>query len=131
VLIDLLIYKHPLLEKYMVKEIKKENSELVIEDKISQVDGAKATAIVKKYLDDNFGNVGMLHYRIEDLTRNGEKTQFFVICSILSAFGSIERLYYKIKVNINDGAILEVWKSKPTKEDEREITLTRTTFKED
>lgn len=115
----------------MEEEIKTENSEEIVKEDISQIDGAKATAIVKKYLDDNFGNVGMLHYRIEDLTKNGEKTQFYVICSILSAFGSVERLYYKIKVNINDGAILEVWKSKPTKEDEREITLTRTTFKEE
>jgi hypothetical protein len=101
-----------------------------IEKGISQIDGAKATAIAKKYLDDNFGNVGMLHYRIEDLTKNGEETQFYVICSLLSAFGSQERLYYKIKVNIKDGAILEVWKSAPTKEDEKEITLTRVKFKE-
>lgn len=100
------------------------------EKAVSQIDGARATAIARKYLDDNFGNVGMLHYRIEDLTRNGEKTQFYVICSILSAFGSQERLYYKIKVNIEDGNILEVWKSQPTKEDEGEIVLTRVKFKE-
>ncbi|MEA3329407.1 MAG: hypothetical protein U9Q06_01560 [Nanoarchaeota archaeon] len=108
------------------------DSEKTIEEtqNIPQIDGAKATAIVRKYLDDNFGNVGMLHYRVEDVTRNGDKTQYYVICSILSAFGSSERLYYKIKVNISDGAILEVWKSKPTKEDENEITLTRVKFKE-
>ena len=109
---------------------KKENGEEQNEKAVSQIDGAKATAIARKYLDDNFGNVGMLHYRIEDLTRNGEETQFYVICSILSAFGSQERLYYKIKVNIKDGNILEVWKSKPTKEGEDEIVLTRVKFKE-
>lgn len=106
------------------------NEEVKNEDSISQIDGAKATKIVKDYLEQNFGNVGMLHYRIEDLTRNGNKTQFYVICSLLSAFGSQERLYYKIKVNVEDGGILEVWKSKPAKEDDEEIILTRVKFKE-
>ena len=106
------------------------SSEVGIDNSISQIDGAKATKIVRDYLEQNFGNVGMLHYRIEDLTRNGDKTQFFVICSLLSAFGSKERLYYKIKVNVEDGGILEVWKSKPSKEDEEQITLTRVKFQE-
>ena len=114
----------------MVKEEKENSKEIIVEKEINQVDGAKATAIARKYLDDNFGNVGMLHYRIENLTQNGDKTQFYVICSILSSFGSQERLYYKIKVNIADGNILEVWKSKPTIEDEDEIILTQLKFKE-
>ncbi len=114
------------------KEVVEKKSEEVVEEieNISKIDGAKSTAIAKNYLEDNYGNVGMLHYRIEDVTRNGDETQFYVICSILSSFGSKERLYYKIKVNISDGAILEVWKSKPTTEDEGEITLTRVKFKE-
>lgn len=106
------------------------NEEVKNENPISQIDGAKATKIVKDYLEQNFGNVGMLHYRIEDLTKNGDKTQFYVICSLLSSFGSQERLYYKIKVNVEDGGILEVWKSKPSKEDEEQITLTRVKFQE-
>ena len=114
----------------MAKEEKENSDEIIVEREINQVDGAKATAIARKYLDDNFGNVGMLHYRIENLTRNGDKTQFYVICSILSSFGSQERLYYKIKVNIADGNILEVWKSKHTTEDEDEIILTPLKFKE-
>jgi len=109
----------------------KRDEEVSNENSVSQIDGAKATKIVRDYLEQNFGNVGMLHYRIEDLTKNGDKTQFYVICSLLSAFGSKERLYYKIKVNIEDGAILEVWKSKPAKEeDEEQIILTRVKFKE-
>jgi len=114
------------------KQVEDERSEEVKnENSISQIDGAKATEIVKNYLEQNFGNVGMLHYRIEDLTRNGNATQFYVICSLLSAFGSQERLYYKIKVNVEDGGILEVWKSKPSKEDEEPITLTRVKFQEE
>lgn len=98
------------------------NSEDEIEEiqNIPQVDGAKATSIVRKYLEDNFGNVGMLYYRVENLERNGEKTQFYVTCSLLSSFGSKERLYYRFKVNIADGNILEVWRSKPTNEQEND-----------
>lgn len=107
----------------MDEEVKNENP-------ISQIDGAKATKIVKDYLEQNFGNVGMLHYRIEDLSRNGDATQFYVICSLLSSFGSKDRLYYKIKVNVEDGGILAVWKSQPAIEDGEEIVLTRVKFKE-
>lgn len=99
--------------------------------KIPQIDGSKATAIARKYLEDNFGNVGMLYYRVENLERNGEKTQFYVICSLLSSFGSKERLYYRFKVNISDGNILEVWRSKPTDDQETGITLTKIKIKEE
>lgn len=112
-------------------EKQKENSEKnIVEKEINQIDGAKATSIAREYLEQNFGNVGMLYYRLENLERNIEETKFYVICSLLSAFGSKERLYYKIKVNIADGNILEVWRSKPTKEEETGITLTRINFKE-
>ena len=100
------------------------------EKAVSQIDGARATTIAREYLEQNFGNVGMLYYRVEGVERNTEKTKFYVVCSLLSSFGSKERLYYKIKVNIADGDILEVWRSKPTKEDEHEITLTRIKIKE-
>jgi len=106
-------------------------SDVKNEDVISQIDGAKATTIVREYLEQNFGNVGMLYYRVENLERNGDKTQFYVSCSLLSGFGSKERLYYKIKVNIEDGHILEVWRSRPTKEDESEISLTKIKIKEE
>jgi len=113
--------------------VKDENiSKETVEDEkiIDKIDGAKATTIAREYLEQNFGNVGMLYYRVENVERNGAKTQFYVTCSLLSSFGSKERLYYKIKVNIADGNILEVWRSKPTKEEESEITLTRIKIKE-
>ena len=126
---------HQKLFKEHLTEFKKERGDYskmvdekdkeVEEKEIGQVDGAKATAIARSYLEQNYGNVGMLYYRVENLERNTEKTKFYVICSILSAFGSKERLYYKFKVNIADGNILEVWRSKPTNENEAEITLTR------
>ena len=66
----------------------------------------------------------MLYYRVENLKRNGEETQFYVLCSLLSAFGSKERLYYRFKVNIANGDIIEVLRSKPTSDDAMKITLT-------
>mgnify|MGYP001602565022 CR=1 FL=1 len=95
------------------------------ENSVSQIDGAKATRISREYLEQNYGNVGMLYYRVENLERNGEETQYYVTCSLLSSFGSKERLYYRFKVNISDGHILEVWRSKPTNEEEAEIKLTK------
>ena len=103
--------------KMVEKKEEEISEEKAVEQEISQVDGARATTIAREYLEQNFGNVGMLYYRVESLERNTEKTKFYVICSLLSSFGSKERLYYKIKVNIADGNILEVWRSKPTKED--------------
>jgi len=114
----------------MVEEKEKTDNIEKDEEPIAQVDGAKATTIAREYLEQNFGNVGMLYYRVENLERNGAKTQFYVTCSLLSSFGSKERLYYRFKVNIADGNILEVWRSKPTNEDETEITLTKVTIKE-
>lgn len=102
---------------------KQENKDNIDAEPIAQVDGARATAIVREYLEQNYGNVGMLYYRIERLERNGKKTQFYVTCSLLSGFGSKERLYYRFKVNIADGDILDVWRSKPVKEDDAEIVL--------
>jgi len=107
------------------------NSENTEGKGISQIDGAKATTIAREYLEQNFGNVGMLYYRVENLERNGDKTQFYVTCSLLSAFGSKERLYYKIKVNISDGNIIEVWRSNPAKGDEDKITLKKINTKEE
>ena len=111
--------------------VEERGEEVRNEKTISQIDGSKATAIVRDYLEQNFGNVGMLYYRVESLARNGDNTQFYVTSSLLSGFGSKERLYYKIKVNIEDGNILEVWRSKPTKDDEAEISLTRIVIKEE
>lgn len=93
-------------------------------ENISKIDGTKATTIAREYLEQNFGNVGMLYYRVENLKRNGEETQFYVLCSLLSAFGSKERLYYRFKVNIANGDIIEVLRSKPTSDDAMKITLT-------
>lgn len=115
----------------MESQEKENNGEQKDEKTVSQIDGARATTVAREYLEQNFGNVGMLYYRVEGVERNTEKTKFYVVCSLLSSFGSKERLYYKIKVNIADGDILEVWRSKPTKEDEHEITLTRIKIKED
>ncbi len=115
---------------FMEPQKKENNEEQEDEKAVSQIDGARATTIAREYLEQNFGNVGMLYYRVEAVERNTEKTKFYITCSLLSAFGSKERLYYKIKVNIADGNILEVWRSKPTKEEEHEITLTRIKIKE-
>ena len=112
------------------KTVEAESSDVSNGDSVSQIDGGKATKIAREYLEQNFGNVGMLYYRVEELDRNGDETQFYVTCSILSAFGSKERLYYKFRVNISDGHILEVWRSKPSKEDGHEIELTRIKFTE-
>ena len=106
----------------MAEEEKSESGEVAKpKELITPIDGAKATAIARKYLEDNYGNIGVLYYRVEDVTRNGDKTQFYVICSILSAFGRKDRLYYRIKVNISDGAMVETYHISDKTESEKDI----------
>jgi hypothetical protein len=73
-----------------------------------QIDAGRATAVARNYLEKNYGNVNMLLFRIEYARPNDVKDQFHVLCSLLHSFGSVNRLYYHIKVDINDGGIIEV-----------------------
>ena len=72
---------------------------------IKNIDADKATTIVRMYLESNYGNLGLLLFRVVSVTPNGTKDQFHILCSLLSSMGSSKRLYYYIKVNIADGSI--------------------------
>lgn len=76
------------------------------------VDAGQATKIVRSYLEDNFGNLGMLLFKVEFVKPNGEKDKFRVLCSLLTSLGSNERSYYYIHVDIKKGIILDVAKGK-------------------
>ena len=76
------------------------------------VDAGQATKIVRSYLEDNFGNLGMLLFKVEFVKPNGEKDKFRVLCSLLTSLGSNERSYYYIHVDIKKGIILDVSKGK-------------------
>jgi len=92
------------------------------EDKaINGIDAGKATSIARHYLEENYGNLGLLLFRVEFVKPNGEKDKFQVLCSLLGSLGSSKRLYYLIKVNIADGNIVDVFQGEEGKDGE--ITL--------
>lgn len=87
------------------------------EDKaINGIDAGKATSIARHYLEENYGNLGMLLFRVEFVQPNGEKNKFKVLCSLLSSLGSSKRLYYLVKVNIADGDIVDVFQGEEDKD---------------
>ena len=92
------------------------------EDKaIDGIDAGKATSVVRNYLEENYGNLGMLLFRVEGVEPNGEKNKFKVLCSLLSSLGSSKRLYYLVKVNIANGAIVDVFQGE--EDEDGKITL--------
>lgn len=96
---------------------------MVDEIKVSQIDAGNATSIARSYLEENYGNLGMLLFRVISVQPNGTKDQFHVICSLLNSIGSSKRLYYKIKVNITDGSIKEVFQGEESKDNPDTIVL--------
>lgn len=96
---------------------------------VVSIDAGKATAIVRQYLEDNYGNVGMLLYRVESVKPNSEKDKFIVLCSILSSIGSAKRLYHQIKVNIKDGSMENILQGE--KDAEGKIILNKTDVSEE
>ncbi len=81
-------------------------------DPVPQIDARKATDIARDYLTKNFGNLGLLMFRLEQVRPNTKNTNYFVTCSILSNVGSNERIFYVIKVDIEKQNILEVHQGK-------------------
>lgn len=101
------------------------------EDKaVNNIDAGKATSIVRQYLEENYGNLGMLLFRVISVSPNGAKDQFHVLSSLLSSIGSSKRLYYQIKVNISDGRIIEVFQGEEDKDNADIIQLRKVSIKQ-
>ena len=43
-------------------------------------------------------------FRVDSIKKNGSDGVWVVICSYLESFGSNKRIYYKLKVNLNNGS---------------------------
>lgn len=89
---------------------------------MEEVDAGQATKIVRSYLEDNYGNVGLLLFRVESVRPNGDKDKFKVLCSLLPSIGSNERIYYYIRVDIKSGKLLDISKGRLS-EDGKTIKL--------
>ena len=76
---------------------------------INGIDAGKATRIATKYLEEIYGNLSMLLFRIEDVRLNGDSTKYLVLCSLLTNVGG-PRSYYFIKVDLKEGFLLKVVK---------------------
>lgn len=45
------------------------DSKMAEEEKMNGIDAGKATSIARKYLEDNYGNLGMLLFRVESVEK--------------------------------------------------------------
>lgn len=76
----------------------------------------KATQLTRKFLEDNFGNINMLLFRIENVQRNSHENIYKVICSILPSMGASERVFYYLKIDIAKEMVIDVFKGKEEKQ---------------
>ncbi len=81
----------------------------------------KATQLTRKFLEDNYGNISMLLYRIESAERNSKENIYKVVCSILPSVGASERIYYLLKIDIAKSNIIDVFKGKEEKKDGKTV----------
>jgi len=97
----------------------------------TNIDADKATQIARKFLQDNYGNIGMLLYRIESVEPNKEKTIYKVLCSILPNIGASERIFYFLRINIAKGTIEDAFVGKEEiRNDEKVIVLEKRIIKD-
>lgn len=96
---------------------------------IDGIDAGKATSVARKYLEENYGNISMLLFRVEYVKPNTDKNKFIVLCSLLNSIGSSKRLYYRIKVDIEKGKMFDVYREEEG--DDGKITLKKIDIPED
>ena len=75
-----------------------------------ELDVRKATEIGIRYLESIYGSLNMALFRIEEVRKNGDKTKYYVICSLITSLGNSRRTYYSIKVDIETKNLSEVQK---------------------
>jgi len=97
---------------------------------LSDTEVGKATSIARNYLEVNFGNLGMLLFRVEQVAPNGVEGQINVLCSLLNSIGSNKRLHYMIKVNVTEGKIVDVYRGEEDKDDPNKINLKKIVIQE-
>jgi hypothetical protein len=67
-------------------------------------DGRTIINIVRNHFYSQNPQMGFLMFRVDSIKKNGSDGVWVVICSYMESFGSNKRIYYKLKVNLNDGS---------------------------
>lgn len=92
----------------------------------SDMDAGKATALARRFLEESFGNISMLLYRIESVEPNTKENIYKVLVSILPSVGASERVYYYLIIDIEKADIKEVFIGKEEiREGNKVIVLTK------
>jgi len=73
----------------------------------SEIDARKATYLVREYFQEIHGN-WMLMFKIENVEKNTEPGIWKVTCSFFTSPGQSRPLKYFVRVNVNDGSMVEV-----------------------
>ncbi len=96
----------------------------------TNMDADKATALARKFLQDNYGNISMLLYRIESVERNSKENIYKVLASILPNVGASERVYYFLKIDITKGSVEEVLQGEEEIREGKKVIVLKKTIKE-
>ncbi len=59
--------------------------------------------LVRTHFQNQNPQLGYLFFRIDSIRANSKDNVWIVICSFLESFGSRNRIYYKLRVNLKDG----------------------------
>lgn len=73
-------------------------------EKPSFEDARTIINMVRNHFYSQNPQMGYLMFRVDSIRKNGKDGVWIVICSYFETFGSSNRVYYKLKVNLNDGS---------------------------
>lgn len=75
------------------------------ENEQKQLNAFKASKIARKIVEDNFGNLAFLQFRVHSIKPNTDKDKWVVKTSIIPNVSEKKRMFHKIKVNIVSGVM--------------------------
>jgi len=82
-----------------------ETTSKIKEERDEEIDMASATEIARDFVKENVGNLNLHQFRMEEIKKNGDKTKYIVICSVVEDLGE-EREYYLMKVDVLNGKLV-------------------------
>jgi len=78
------------------------------ENKLSYEDARTIIDSVRKHFQSQNPQLGYLFFRVDSIRANSKEGVWVVICSFLESLGAQNRIYYKLRVNLNDGSFGDI-----------------------
>lgn len=75
---------------------------------VDDLDAKEATEIVRKYCEENFGNLAFLMFRVHYVKPNSKEGYWVIKCSLFPSTTERKRVFYQFRVNIKTNKVEEV-----------------------